>query len=220
MHFEFLTEDQSGKAMLELLLPKLLPEVGKHSYKVHSYKGIGRLPKGLKPSSDPGKRILLDQIPRLLAGYGKVFQQYGRDYPTVVIVVCDLDTRNKTRFEEELKSVTAKIRPCPHHVFCLAIEEGEAWFLGDQPAIRAAYPKAKDTVMSHYEQDSICGTWERLADAIFPGGCESLKKKGWTRIGQEKSNWAKQITPHMEPDQNTSSSFQHFKATVLRFSGD
>lgn len=219
MHFEFLTEDQSGKAMLERLLPKLLPKAGGHTYKVHSYKGIGRLPKGLKPSSDPGKRILMDQIPRLLAGYGKAFQQYGPHYPAVVVVVCDLDALDMAEFEEQLTSLTANIRPCPRHVFCLAIEEGEAWFLGDQPAIRAAYPKAKETVMSHYEQDSICGTWERLADAIFPGGSESLKREGWTRIGQEKSNWANNITPHMEPDRNKSPSFKEFKATVLRFAG-
>lgn len=217
MHFEFLTEDQSGKVMLELLLPNLLPEPDGHSYRIHSYKGIGRLPKGMKPSGNAGKRILLDQIPRLLAGYGMAFAQLGKDYPAAVIVVCDLDDRNKAGFEKELKALTTNILPCPAHAFCLAIEEGEAWFLGDQAAIRAAYPEAKDSVMRDYEQDSICGTWEWLADAVFPGGSESLKKEGWMRIGKEKSKWAESITPHMHPDQNKSPSFRQFMATVLRF---
>lgn len=213
MHFEFLTEDQSGKVMLELLLPNLLPEEDGHTYRVLSYKGIGRIPKGLKPSADASKRILLDQLPRLLAGYGKA----SASFPAVVIVVCDLDDRNKAGFEKEIKALTTTIRPCPDHAVCLAIEEGEAWFLGDQPAIRAAYPKAKNSVMTDYEQDSICGTWERLADAVYPGGSESLKRQGWMRIGQEKSNWAQNITPHMRPDQNRSSSFRSFVATVRQF---
>jgi hypothetical protein len=184
---------------------------------VHHYKGIGRIPKGLKPSSDANKRILLDQLPRLLAGYGKAFAQYGKDYPAAVIVVCDLDDRNKAGFEKELKALTTNLRPCPAHAFCLAIEEGEAWFLGDQPAIRAAYPNTKQSILSNYEQDSICGTWECLADAVYPGGAESLKEEGWMRIGQEKSNWAQNITPHLKPDQNESPSFKHFLTTVRKF---
>ncbi|MBX3734020.1 MAG: DUF4276 family protein [Verrucomicrobiae bacterium] len=216
MHFEFLTEDQSGKQMLELLLPKLLPDEGAHTYRVHPYKGIGRIPKGMKPSADASKRILLDQLPRLLAGYGKA----SASSPAVVIVVCDLDDRNKAGFEKELKALTTTIRPCPAHAFCLAIEEGEAWLLGDQPAIRAAYPTAKNSVMTNYEQDSICGTWECLADAVYPGGSESLKKEGWMRIGQEKCNWAQNITPHMQADQNRSPSFNQFMATVLAFAAD
>jgi len=39
---------------------------------VRAYKGIGRLPKNLKGTSDPSKRILLDQLPKLLRGYGKM----------------------------------------------------------------------------------------------------------------------------------------------------
>ncbi|MBN9689240.1 MAG: DUF4276 family protein [Verrucomicrobia bacterium] len=220
MHFEFLTEDQSGKVMLELLLPELLPEADGHTFNVHFYKGIGRIPKGMRPTADANKRILLDQIPRLLAGYGKAFAKYGSCYPAAVIVVCDLDDRNKARFEAELKALTTNIRPCPAHAFCLAIEEGEAWFLGDPPAIRSAYPYAKTSVMKNYEQDSICGTWELLADAVYHGGSETLKKEGWRRIGQEKSNWAQNITPHMQPGQNKSPSFNQFIKTVRKLSVD
>lgn len=216
MHYEFLTEDQSGKVMLDLLLPKLLP-ADAHTYNVHHYKGIGRIPKGMKPSSDANKRILLDQLPRLLAGYGKVFAQYGKGYPAVVIVVCDLDDKNKVSFEKELHNLVNGLRPCPAHAFCLAVEEGEAWFLGDQPAIRAAYPSTKNAALASYKQDSICGTWELLADAVYPGGSEALREEGWMRIGQEKTFWAQNITHHMNPDDNESPSFNHFMTTVLKF---
>ena len=60
MHFEILIEDISGKTALEILIPKIISD--EHTFNIHSYKGIGRIPQGLTPSSDPKKRILLDQM--------------------------------------------------------------------------------------------------------------------------------------------------------------
>ena len=212
MHFEILVEDQSGKVMLAALMPRLLGTVD--TFEVHSYKGIGRIPKGLKTGSDPSKRILLDQLPKLLAGYGKTFSSYGETYPAVVIVVCDLDDRDRRTFARELKLVAARASPCPKHAFCFAIEEGEAWFLGDAPAVRAAYPRARPAVLSAYVNDSICGTWEVLANAIYPGGAKTLSDLGWQSVGLEKSRWAANITPQMRLDGNRSPSFQAFVTTI------
>lgn len=217
MHFEFLTEDQSGKIMLDLLLPQLLPLAEGHTYNVHYYKGIGRIPKGMKPSSDANKRILLDQLPRLLAGYGKTFESYGKDYLAVVIIICDLDTRDRRAFEKELHALAESVRPSPAHAFCLAVEEGEAWLLGDLQAIKTAYPEAKQAVLKDYENDSICGTWELMANAVYSGGAEALKEEGWMRIGEEKTLWAMKITPHMNLHDNHSPSFNCFISEVLGF---
>ena len=41
--------------------------------------------------------------------------------------------------------------------------------------VKSAYPNAKDAVLNSYVQDSICGTWEVLADAVHPGGSQLLK---------------------------------------------
>ena len=57
MHFEFLTEDQSSGKAMEILVPKLLGTG--ITYRIIPYKGIGRIPKGLRPKSDAKKRILL-----------------------------------------------------------------------------------------------------------------------------------------------------------------
>lgn len=103
--------------------------------------------------------------------------------------------------------------------FCLAIEEGEAWFLGDFPAIRKAYPSAKETVLETYVNDTVCGTWELLADAIFPGGRRALTGQGYQRIGKEKTIWAEAITPFMDPDQNRSPSFSRFRKALCDFAG-
>lgn len=48
MHLEFLIEDSSGERLLQALLPKLLGESGEsHTWRLHAYKGIGRVPKGI-----------------------------------------------------------------------------------------------------------------------------------------------------------------------------
>jgi len=116
-----------------------------------------------------------------------------------------------------LNEILDKSSPKPITKFCLAIEEGEAWFLGDKKAIVQAYPSAKKNILSTYIPDSICGTWEVLADAIYIGGVGKLKKKGSTEIGKEKSNWAKNITPYMEIDINTSPSFCYFRDTIKSY---
>ncbi len=107
----------------------------------------------------------------------------------------------------------------PKTQFCFAIEEGEAWLLGDMNACGKAFPKAKWKVIQSYKykNDSICGTWELLADAIYPGGRAKLKEEGWAKTGEEKSRWAKTIAPLMDVDKNDSPSFQYFRDKLRGF---
>ena len=201
MHFEILVEDQSGKKMLDILVPKIIGM--KHTFNVHPYKGIGRIPKDLRGKTDPWKRILLDQLPRLLAGHGNTFAKWPPNYKGAVIVICDLDDKCLKTFRQELLAILNSCNPRPDTRFCIAIEEGEAWFLGDIPAIRSAYPKAKDAFLNAYENDSICGTWEALADAVYAGGSKTLSALGWQSVGLEKSKWADSITQHMDIETTT-----------------
>jgi hypothetical protein len=203
MHFEFLIEDQSGANTMEILIPKLLGN--EDTYRVISYKGLGHLPKDLKPKTEAGKRILLDQLPRLLRGYGKV-PNFG-----YIIIICDLDDRIEKQFLSELNKLLNDCSPKPDARFCLAIEEFEAWYLGDLTAVRKAYPKAKDTILNRYKNDEICGTWELLADAVCEGGSKALKEEGLQAIGRQKSVWAREISPHMNVDSNISPSFNSMR---------
>ena len=212
MHFEILVEDQSGKRMLDILTPKIIGD--KHTFKVHAYQGIGRIPRNLTSSTDARNRLLLDQLPRLLRGYGNTFANYPDNYPAAVILVCDLDNRCLKVFREELFTVLDTCNPKPETRFCIAIEEGEAWLLGDLPAIKVAYPNARDGVLNCYENDSICGTWELLADAVFQGGANRLKKEGWRSVGREKSAWAERVAPHMNVEINKSPSFCYFRQKI------
>lgn len=211
MHIEVLVEDSSGAKLVETLLPALIGRYGEpHTWRVHPYKGIGRLPPDLVAGGDPSKRALLNQLPRLLAGYGKT---PGID---AVVVVVDNDERNCKVFLEELKALLAKCDPAPNTLFRLAIEEMEAWYLGDRQAILSAYPRAKMAVLDSYEQDSTCGTWERLADAVYPGGSTAIRKAGWPLPGQVKHEWAEAIARYMTVEENQSPSFAKFRDGILR----
>ncbi|GBE30869.1 hypothetical protein BMS3Bbin04_01907 [bacterium BMS3Bbin04] len=216
MHFEILVEDASGKIALDSVLEKILRPNGKdHSYRIISYMGGGRIPKDLRGKTDPKKRILLDRLPRLLSGFGKSLQ----NVPATVVVVVDLDAKDCSVFKQELLDVLNSCNPRPKTLFRIAIEEGEAWLLGDREAVLAAYPRAKRQVLKDYTQDSICGTWEKLADAVYRGGSQKLKKLGWPLTGQAKCEWAGNIAPHMNVDTNQSKSFQVFRDGIRELAG-
>ena len=122
-------------------------------------------------------------------------------------------------FKQELLGVLNACNPRPKTLFRIAIEEGEAWLLGDRSAVKSAYPNAKDAVLNIYIQDSICGTWEVLADAVHSGGSKLLKKLGYPTAGKAKCEWAGKIAPHMDIDNNGSKSFQVFRDGVRKFAG-
>lgn len=211
MHFEILVKDQSGKMMLDALVPKIIGV--EHTFKVHAYKGIGRIPQGLKPKSDPQKRILLDQLPKLIQGYGRMLASYPPNCPAFLVVICDLDSRCLHLFRQELLALLDRCVIHPETLFCIAIQEIEAWYLGDRAAIKAAFPHARSEILGNKE---IRGTWEELADAIFPRGSQNLARQGWQAVGQEKSIWAAKMTPFMDVESNLSPSFIYFRDRLRR----
>jgi len=215
MHIEILVEDSSGAMLLDVLLPQLLlPHGERHTWRVHAYKGIGKIPQGIGKMADPAKRILLDQLPRLLRGYGKT---PGID---AVVIVLDTDKRDCASFLAELKEVAGGANLAHDTMFRLAIEEIEAWYFGDREALLAAYPRARQDVMKNYVQDSVCDTWELLADAVYTGGSSAIKKAGWPLPGQVKHEWAKKIAPLMDPDRNVSPSFRKFRDGLRQLCAD
>ncbi len=204
MHFDFLIEDKSGKIMLEHLIPKII-DIQEHSFKVKPYEGIGRLPKNLATPKEIRHQALLNDLPRALKAYGKTHKGYGVDYPVCLFVICDLDARCQRKFREELSRILNQCSSPPRTQFCIAVEEGEAWLLGDVEAIMNAYPKAKSSIIKGYINDSICGTWEVLEKALGT---------------KNKSEWAKNITPYMQVENNKSPSFQYFVSKVRDYSNE
>ena len=210
MHIDILIEDQSGKAVLDELVPRIIPEDS--SCKIIAYKGIGHLRRDLSTSLDVSKRVLLDRLPSLLEGYGQAQAGYPDDYPASVVIVCDLDARDKVDFLAELTAVLDNCIHRPNAFFCLSVEEGEAWLLGDKQAVKTAYPDANDSRLNAYEYDSICGTWECLADIVLPNGKAELKNGHLA--GAKKREWADKISPNINIEENMSPSFQFFRDTL------
>jgi hypothetical protein len=100
----------------------------------------------------------------------------------------------------------------PQTFFRIAIEEMEAWLLGDVSALQKAFPKYDKFKYDTYKQDSIIGTWEKLADITLPiDTARRLKKEPFFVIGRQKSDWAKKIGAYMDIHNNASPSFNCFK---------
>ena len=202
MHIEILVEDSSGGRLMGHLLPKILgPFSGPHTWKIHCYKGIGRIPKKMSGKGDAAKKTLLENLPKALAGYGKT---PGYD---AVFVLLDTDDREIKNFERDLKIMLKACASAPPTAFGLATEEIEAWYLGDREALKIAYPNIKAQILKRYVQDSVCGTWELLADALIKGGSGAIKTAGWQNSGSLKHEWAEKIGPLMNVNKNKSPSF-------------
>lgn len=214
MHLEILVEGQSERTALELLLTKMLGSYGNpHTWRIHKHRGIGDFPVDPAARPDPKNPTLLHNLPSKLRAYGKSLGD-----AEAVIVLVDLDDRPDCRaFKQELRNLLTLCHPVPRCKFRIAIEELEAWYFGDRLELTAAYPHADETVLAAYVQDSQCGTWERLADAIYPGGHLALKAKGRIQCLEQKRLWARDICPRMDVTNNQSRSFISFRNAILGY---
>lgn len=172
MHFQYLVEDQSGAALIRILMQKIVELYPNATYDCKGFRGIGGFTrKNTIKETKTGK--LLNDLATYLRGFDRSLQSF----PSVIIVVLDSDDHDVQQFRSELEAVAMQNTIKIDHVFCLAVEEIEAWLLGDRHALLSAYPHAKMHVLNTYVQDSICGTWEVLADAVYPGGTSKLEQE-------------------------------------------
>lgn len=217
MHFEFLVEGQAELTALSILMKQVLGDYDQpHTWKIHKHRGIGRLPDDPRVKPNKHDQTLLHNLPSKLRAYG----DEGRD-DVVVVVLVDLDDRpDCLSFKGELVRLLDYCPQQPKALFRIAIEELEAWFFGDQKAIKQAYPDARQQILDAYVQDSQCGTWEKLAEAIYPGGLAALGQHGKrsVRILEQKRIWAKEICPRLDVQTNQSPSFIAFRDGVRRMS--
>jgi len=203
VHFEILAEDASGKALLEQVVPKILGPKGKpNQYRIVNiqelkYRVMATLPRK-QARTLPWDAILCQTLAIQLRAYSKALARRNG----VVVIVVDLDYRHLEHFQHKLEETFQKNAPNLAGGVRLAIEEIEAWILGDLAAVRRAYPLMKEYILKSYEQDAVCGTWEVLADAVFHGGSERLVEIGYPQIGREKCHWAENIGQYMDVHTN------------------
>jgi len=212
VHFEILVEDASGKTLLEQVIPKILGPKGKpNSYRIVNiqelkHRVMAELPRK-QARTLPWDVILFQTLAIQLRAYSKALIRKNG----VIVIVVDVDSRRLDTFQKKLENLFQTNAPHLEGGVRLAVEEIEAWILGDMTAVRRAYPLVKEYILKSYEQDSICETWEVLADAVFHGGAERLTEAGYPHIGREKCRWAENIGQYMDVDTNCSPSFRAFR---------
>ena len=206
MRLHFLVEGPSEEAFLRQWLPRF---IGAHTFNIIVHQGKGKLPDDFKAKPDKWKRGLLDLLPATLRAYGK---SLNSDTDRVVVLV-DLDDQDCKQLLKRFNRLQKSLNPSPEVVFRIAIEETEAFLLGDSRAIKQAYPKAKISLLKHHKYDSICGTWELLQTVIREADYE------------DKVEWAERIGEHLGviwngKKSNKSPSFCSFCKGIVALCGD
>ena len=219
MIFHFLIEDVSGQRLIEQVMEKYIAEMPDNpiEYYIRSYKGIGTL-KRVDSAQNVKSQKLLEDLPKRLSAYQAALQYLPN---ASLFIVLDNDTHDVELFRAQLNAVAKNQGLTIDHVFCIAVEEMEAWLLGDLQALQKAYPQKADRIMgkiANYRQDSICGTWEFLAEILTEGGLSRFKKENPSgfAVGKKKSEWAVSIGQHLQLRANQSPSFQAFLAELDR----
>ena len=90
----------------------------------------------------------------------------------------------------------------------IAIEELEAWYIGDIDALKEAFSSLKSVKFpGDFSNPDNGGTWERLH--------HFLKRNGIYRNSFPKIDAARRIAKHMNPEKNRSRSFVSAKQSAL-----
>jgi hypothetical protein len=196
MRVIFLIEEPSAEALLKTLLPKLLPAGADFDLVVFQ-----------------GKKDLLANLSARLKAYRKWIPDDWR-----LVVLLDADREDCRALKQELEQIacnagfatkTAPDRAGRFNVLNrIAVEEIEAWFFGDVPALVTAYPGVSPNLggkAAYRDPDAIRGgTWEALERV--------LKRAGHFSAGLSKIQLARTMSSHMDPSRNTSPSFQCFRS--------
>lgn len=196
-HLELLVEEPSMEAFLGVLLPRLLPSG--HTFVVHPFQG---------------KADLLGKLEARLRGYARWLPSDSR-----IVVVVDRDDDDCHRLKQQLESIaaTAGLRSRSRSgaepwqlVTRIAIEELEAWYFGDWPAVCDTYPRVSAEIprrSQFRDPDAITGgTWEAFERV--------LQRYGYFKTGLRKVEAARAIGSRLSPERSRSQSFIKFHEAI------
>jgi hypothetical protein len=190
VRLEVLVEEPSAEVALRSLLPRIVPNC---PFEIITFNG---------------KHDLLRKLPQRLRAYS----YYWSEANLRVVVLLDRDGDDCVRLKAELERIAAdSFLPSHAVLFRIVIEELEAWFLGDVPALCRAYPRLPASLGQqdgYRNPDAIHGTWEAFERV--------LQKHGYHRKGLAKFVAAGEVAPHMDVDNNRSGSFQVFRDGLRR----
>ncbi len=193
MHIEMLLEEPSTEAFLHGFLPRILPDTT--SWRLIPFQG---------------KSDLLSKLEDRLKGYAAWIPE---DFRIVVLVDEDRENCQQLKAKMEAAAIAANLvtkSAAGDGAFTvlnrIAVEELEAWFLGDIEVLRSAYrgiPASLASRAQFRDPDAVAGgTWEALERV--------LQRAGHFSSGLRKIELARTMALHLNPDNNESRSFNYF----------
>ncbi len=200
-HVEFLVEEESAKQALHILIPRILGRG--FTGQIHAFQG---------------KHHMLKRLPDRLCGYR---QSMCSEWEPLVAILVDADRTDCRSLKAELEDmvVAAGLSTCRRPgrggavrvMTWIAVEELEAWFLGDPGAVAKAYPGVSENFANrrkYRDPDAVSGgTWEALE--------RLLQEAGYCQGGLGKVDTARRIATHMNPCRNRSRSFVGFARRLM-----
>ncbi len=194
MQIDVQVEEPSAEEALRHILPRILRD--RATFCISNYGS---------------KHNLLKKLPSRLKGYA---QQISRGEQLKLAVLVDRDDDDchelKRRLEDMARAagLATKSVPDANGDFVvlnrLAIEELEAWFIGDDDAVRAAFPRVPPfrNKAKFRDPDTVQGTWEAFH--------QRLKRSGVYPDHYPKIEAASLIAVHMDVARSRSTSFRVF----------
>lgn len=186
------------EVFLRALLPRLLPQG--RTFEVHAFQG---------------KADLLGKLDARLRAYAAWMPADWR-----IVVVVDRDNDDCRYLKQRLEDIAQRAGLRSRNragdlpwqlVNRIAIEELEAWYFGDWPAVQAAYPRVPVNIphrQGFRDPDAIAGgTWETFERV--------MQRHGYFKGGLAKIEAARAIAARADPTRNRSCSFQAFRAALL-----
>lgn len=197
-HLVLLVEEPSMEAFLRALLPRLLPQGRTFDVRVFQ-----------------GKSDLLGKLADRLRGYAKWLPDDWR-----IVVVVDRDDDDCMQLKQRLEAIAgqaglrtrARAGRAPWQlVNRIAIEELEAWYFGDWPAVKAVFPRVSANVpnqQKYRDPDGIAGgTWEAFERV--------MQQHGYFKQGLRKIEAARVLGGLIDVQRSRSPSFFHFRQAIL-----
>jgi hypothetical protein len=187
---EILTEEPSAEAALTLILRKISPDG--FTFRIITHQG---------------KQDLLAKLPAKLKAYKKA----GLDKKYLIVLI-DRDNDDcltlKGRLERIARDAGLSTKSSPENAIFkvmnrIAIQELEAWFLGDHEAIKAAYPRVSGKACPN--PDTVAKPSTYLTKILSRAGYKKL---------DGKIEMARKIATHMTPNKNKSESFRQLLAGI------
>ena len=194
MRVDFLVEEISAKAALEQLLPRLLPGC---AFRIRVFEGC---------------QDLMGQLRTVLNGYHRRILREGEADLRVVVLLDGDGICERRKAELETKAAEAGLLTKSkalagqtfHVLNRVAVQELEAWWLGDREAIMAAYEGVKPHHFKGIDRNPDIPL--KPNEALW-----AVLKQGRHFIsGKRKTQWATDISRCLDPARNESASFKCF----------